>query len=91
MHQACDRLDERWLVTRGVLFDIARLREPPYLDPGTPTYAEDLDSWQKKVGVRLERGDALLLRTDHWLRRDELRPWLTMDRIAGPMRRCFHG
>src|SRR5213594_662849 len=31
------------IVTRGVLFDIARLRNVEYLEPGTPIYVEELE------------------------------------------------
>ena len=38
------------LVTRGVLVDIPRLRNLPYLEPGTAIYVEDLEAWEKKAG-----------------------------------------
>src|SRR3954466_12716237 len=60
------------IVTRGVLVDIPRLRNLPYLEPGTALYVEDLEAWEKKSGVTLAPGDALLLRTGRWARRDKL-------------------
>jgi kynurenine formamidase len=41
------------IVTRGVLLDI----------PGTRVRREDIDRWEKRTGVRISSGDALLLRT----------------------------
>jgi hypothetical protein len=40
------------IFTRGVLIDIPRLKGVPYLEPGTPIYVEDLEAWEKKVGVK---------------------------------------
>src|SRR5579864_8713512 len=48
------------IVTRGVLVDIPRLRSLPYLEPGTAIYAEDLEAWEKKSGLKIGPGDALL-------------------------------
>src|SRR5881396_272374 len=45
------------VVTRGVLVDIPRLRNLPYLEPGTPIYVEDLEAWEKKAGVKITSGD----------------------------------
>src|SRR5437667_12753915 len=40
------------VITRGVLVDIPRLKGVKYLEPGTAIYAEDLDAWEKKSGVK---------------------------------------
>ena len=71
------------VVTRGVLVDIARLRGVEYLEPGTPIYVDDLEAWEKKSGVRLAPGDALLLRTGRWARRAKLGPWNVAQSAAG--------
>jgi kynurenine formamidase len=71
------------IITRGVLVDIARLRGVDYLEPGTPIYVEDLEAWEKKSGVKIESGDALLLRTGRWARRDKLGPWNVGQNAAG--------
>src|SRR5881628_928933 len=42
------------IVTRGVLYDIPRLKGVPYLEPGTRIYVEDLEAWEKKSGVKSE-------------------------------------
>ena len=41
------------IVTRGVLLDI----------PGTQVRRQDIDAWEKRTGIRISAGDALLLRT----------------------------
>ena len=71
------------IVTRGVLIDIPRLRNVPYLEPGTPVYVEDLEAWEKKSGVKVASGDAILLRTGRWARRDKLGPWNVGQNAAG--------
>src|SRR6185369_2203641 len=54
------------IVTRGVLFDIPRLRNVDYLEPGTPIYVEELEAWEKKIGLKVLPGDAILIRTGRW-------------------------
>jgi kynurenine formamidase len=71
------------IATRGVLVDIPRLRNLPYLEPGTAVYVEDLEAWEKKSGVKIAAGDALLLRTGRWARRDKLGPWNVGQNAAG--------
>lgn len=71
------------IVTRGVLYDIPKLRGVPYLEPGTRIFAEDLEAWEKKAGVRATAGDALLLRWGRWTRRARLGPWPVNDAMAG--------
>ena len=53
---------EDGVVTRGVLIDIPRLRNLPYLEAGTHVYREDIEAWEKQAGVKVGPGDALLLR-----------------------------
>lgn len=64
------------IFTRGVLVDIPRLKGVPYLEPGTPIYAEDLEAWEKKVGIKVSAGDALFVRTGVWARRKVEGPWV---------------
>jgi hypothetical protein len=71
------------VVTRGVLVDIPRSRNLPYLEPGTPIYVEDLEAWEKKSGVKIASGDALLVRTGRWARRAKLGPWTVGQSQAG--------
>jgi kynurenine formamidase len=71
------------IVTRGVLYDIPRLKGVPYLEPGTRIFAEDLEAWEQKAGVKAMAGDALLLRWGRWTRRSALGPWPINDAMAG--------
>jgi kynurenine formamidase len=71
------------IVTRGILIDIPRLRNLPYLEPGTALYVDDLEAWEKKSGVKIASGDAVLLRTGRWARRDKLGPWNVGQSAAG--------
>ena len=56
-------------VTRGILMDIPRLKGVPYLEPGTPIFVEDLEAWEKRAGMKVSPGDALLISTGRWARR----------------------
>ena len=56
------------IVTRGVLYDIPRLKGVPYLEPGTRVFVEDLEAWERQAGVKVGAGDALLFRTGRWTR-----------------------
>jgi len=71
------------IITRGVLVDIPRLRGVEYLEPGTALYAEDVEAWEKKSGVKVGPGDVLLLRTGRWARRAAVGPWNVAQRAAG--------
>jgi kynurenine formamidase len=71
------------IVTRGILYDIPRLKELPYLEPGVRIFPEDLEAWEKKTGVRAGPGDALLLRWGRWARRAKLGPWPIDEGAAG--------
>ena len=71
------------IVTRGILIDIPRLKNLPYLEPGTPIFQEDLDAWEKRAGVKVSSGDAIFLRTGRWARREKLGPWNIAQSAAG--------
>lgn len=69
--------------TRGVLVDMPLLKGVPYLEPGTPIYAEDLEAWEKFSGVRIGPGDAVFIRTGRWEREAEKGPWDIAKSAAG--------
>jgi len=71
------------IVTRGILIDIPRLKNLPYLEPGTPVFVEDLDAWEKRAGLKVSAGDAIFLRTGRWARREKLGPWNIAQNAAG--------
>ncbi|MDL5159222.1 cyclase family protein [Actinomycetospora termitidis] len=51
------------IVTRGVLLDVARVRDVPWLEPGEGVRPEDLEEAERRQGVQVRPGDAVLLRT----------------------------
>jgi kynurenine formamidase len=46
----------------------------PFLGDDEAVYPEDLESWEKKTGLRVESGDAVFLRTGRWRRVREKGP-----------------
>ena len=71
------------IVGRGVLLDIPGLHGVPWLELGTSVTAEDLTAAETRQGVRVDRGDILLVRVGHRRRREELGPWDTAGARAG--------
>jgi kynurenine formamidase len=59
------------IVTRGVLLDIARVRDVPWLEPGLGVFPDDLEEAERRQGVRVRPGDAVLLRTGYGRLRHE--------------------
>jgi len=53
------------IITRGVLLDIARVRDVPWLEPGQGVFPGDLEEAERRQGVRVRSGDAVLLRTGY--------------------------
>jgi kynurenine formamidase len=77
------------IVTRCILMDIPRLLGVPYLEGNRAIYPEDLEAWQRKAGVKVESGDALLVRTGRWARRQAKGPWPIMKDSAGLHASCL--
>jgi kynurenine formamidase len=81
----------RSLVTRGVLFDIARMKGVDRLAGGTAITPDDMDEAEKFAGVTVEPGDALLIRTGAmgWLKVGDKETYAGIYKgIAGPGIRC---
>ena len=72
------------IVTRGVLYDIPRLKGVPYLQPGERIYVEDLEAWEALAGVKVGSGDAMFIRWGRWARQDDIGPFDTGAEAAGP-------
>ena len=74
------------IFTRGILVDLPRLKGVPYLEPGTPIYAQDIEAWERMAGVKVSAGDALFIRTGRWARRAAVGPFETSreGRRSGP-------
>ena len=71
------------VVTRGVLYDIPRLRGVPYLEAGERIGVDDLEAWEAQSGARVGQGDAFLLRWGRWARQDAGGPFDTGAESAG--------
>ena len=71
------------IVMRGVLYDIARLKGVPYLEPGERISVEDLEAWEAQAGVQVGPGDAFLLRWGRWARQEAIGPFDTGAEAAG--------
>ena len=63
------------IFTRGILFDIPRLKGVAYIEPGTGVTPQDLEAWEKKAGIKVSAGDAIFVRTGRWARRAISGPW----------------
>jgi len=71
------------IMTRGIIVDLPRMKNVPYLEPGTPVYPSDLEAWEKYAGVKIGSGDAVFLRTGRWVQRAQKGPWNVARDAAG--------
>ncbi len=71
---AADRMGPGY-VTRGILVDMPLLKNVKWLEPSTPIYPEDLEAWEEFAGVTIGAGDALLIRSGRWAKREAEGPW----------------
>jgi kynurenine formamidase len=71
------------IVGRGVLLDIPRLRGVRWLEPGQHVTADDLTRAEAAQGIRVGRGDLLMVRVGHHRRRAELGAWDAATQRAG--------
>ena len=62
------------IVTRGVMLDITKVRGVEWLEAGEGVFPEDLEAAEKAQGVRVEEGDALLVRLGWYKRRLQIGP-----------------
>jgi kynurenine formamidase len=77
------------IFTRCHLMDIPRLHGIAFLEPGRAIYPEDLEAWERKAAIKLESGDAVLIRTGRWARRQQQGPWEIMKGSAGLHALCL--
>ena len=71
------------IITRGVLMDIPALLGVQFLAGTQAIYPEHLEAWEKKAGFRVRSGDAVLINTGRWTRREQEGPWDIMAGSAG--------
>ena len=62
------------IITRGVLLDIAKLKNKSWLDNDEPVMPEDLDAAEKAQGITVGEGDVLFVRTGNYRKRLETGP-----------------
>jgi hypothetical protein len=79
---AIDRMGPGF-ATRAILVDMPLLKGVEWLDPHTPIYPEDLEAWEKLANVKIESGDAILVRTGRWALRAAKGPWPQAREAAG--------
>jgi kynurenine formamidase len=75
--------------TRGLLFDIPRLKGLPYLEPGTPIYPKDLEEWETRAGIKVTAGDVIFIRTGRWARQKRIGVWNVGQKSAGLYASCL--
>ncbi|MFI5980614.1 cyclase family protein [Streptomyces sp. NPDC051555] len=63
------------LVTRGVLLDLPAVIGAAWLEPGHAVRARDVIAAERALGVAIDDGCAVLLRSGRFRRRRELGPW----------------
>lgn len=63
------------LVTKGVLLDLPAALGVRWLEPGQAVHAQDVIAAEQALGVTIEDGDAVLLRSGAFRRRRETGPW----------------
>jgi kynurenine formamidase len=77
------------IFTRGVLLDLPSLLGVDYLKGAQAIYPEQLEAWEKKTGVKITSGDALLIRTGRWARRAAQGTWNVEGDSAGLHASCL--
>ncbi|MFI6007660.1 cyclase family protein [Streptomyces sp. NPDC051243] len=71
------------LVTRGVLIDMPAVLGVDWLEPGRAVHADEILAAEETLGVTIDEGDAVLLRSGHFRRRREVGAWNPDDAAAG--------
>jgi kynurenine formamidase len=77
------------IITRGVLIDVPAVRGVDALEPGEPIFLEDLEGAETAAGVKVQSGDALLVRTGRWRWRELHGPWAPNEGMAGLDASCL--
>jgi|SRR3989344_3019335 len=71
------------IVTRGVLLDIAAVKNKRWLDPGETVTVADLEVAEKLAGIKAEAGDVVLVRTGNYKRSLETKEFLEISKEPG--------
>ena len=68
------QLTKDGIVTRGVLLDVTKIWGKPWLEAGEAVFPEHLEAAEQAQGVRVEEGDALIVRMGWFKKREEVGP-----------------
>ena len=71
------------ILTRGIIIDVPRLKGVNYLEPGDYIMPGDLESWEASTGLKVGKGDVLLIRTGWRVKESEDGPWNYTELAAG--------
>ncbi|MCC0093967.1 cyclase family protein [Streptomyces flavotricini] len=71
------------LVTKGVLLDLPAVLGVDWLEPGRAVHAQDVLTAERALGVTVDAGCAVLLRSGRFRRSRELGPWNSDAASAG--------
>tara|TARA_B100001109_G_scaffold251757_1_gene246701 strand:- start:646 stop:1659 length:1014 start_codon:yes stop_codon:yes gene_type:complete len=82
-HLGPDVVAEKGIFTRGVLIDFASFFNVDYLEPGHAITINDFIEWEKEMGVTIQKGDAVLIRTGRWEKVSKDGNWNASELIAG--------
>lgn len=77
------------IFTRGVLMDVPRAMNLPYLTAKDAIYPEQLDSCLKQTNTHIERGDVIVIRTGRWAREEQEGHWDIEQGSAGLHASCL--
>jgi kynurenine formamidase len=77
------------IFTRCVLMDMPKLLGVRFLEGGRAIYPSHLEAWEKAAGVKVESGDAVLIRTGRWARAKFEGDWQIMKNTAGLHASCL--
>lgn len=75
--------------TRGILMDMPKLLGVRFLAGNQAIYPHHLEAWEKAAGVKVESGDAVLIRTGRWERGKVEGEWDIMKNSAGLHASCL--
>ena len=78
-----EQIGEKGLISRGILVDFPRFKNVSYLQPGQLITIDDFLLWEKRTGLKLKKGDILLIRTGRWKAVEDLDEWQFSTLAAG--------
>ncbi len=80
---------KRGIVTRCILMDVPKLLGVRFLQGGHAIYPADLEACERMAGVKVEPGDAVLIRTGRWARGEAEGQWDILKSSAGLHASCL--